>query len=63
MEGSPLQAAGFKALLTSLSSDLKVVAVTTALSTLKRNLHTILTKLKVSNRVGAATYAARAGLI
>lgn len=32
-------------------------------STLKRNLQTILTKLKVSNRVGAAAYAAKAGLI
>lgn len=32
-------------------------------STLKRNLQTILGKLKVSNRVGAAAYAAKAGLI
>jgi DNA-binding NarL/FixJ family response regulator len=32
-------------------------------STLKRNLQTILTKLKVSNRVGAAAYAAKTGLI
>ena len=32
-------------------------------STLKRNLQTILVKLKVSNRVGAAAYAAKAGLI
>jgi len=32
-------------------------------STLKRNLQTILTKLKVSNRVGAAAYAAKVGLI
>jgi hypothetical protein len=29
VEGSPLQAAGFKALLTSLSSDLDVIAATT----------------------------------
>lgn len=33
------------------------------LQILKRNLQTILTKLKVSNRVGAAAYAAKAGLI
>lgn len=32
-------------------------------STLKRNLRTILAKLQVSNRVGAAAYAAKAGLI
>jgi DNA-binding NarL/FixJ family response regulator len=32
-------------------------------STLKRNLQTILGKLKVSNRVGAAAYAAKTGLI
>jgi len=35
----------------------------TSKSTLKRNLQTILAKLKVSNRVGAAAYAAKAGLI
>ena len=32
-------------------------------STLKRNLQTILGKLDVSNRAGAAAYAARAGLV
>jgi hypothetical protein len=32
VEGSPLQAAGFRALLTSLSSDLDVIAATTTLA-------------------------------